>query len=168
MFEALDRWRRRRALATLSIPDALWQEALDALPLLRVYDDAELMSRPGLFDELMREYRVTLAGPSNFVAFLNVVQMGFQRIAIEQRSVEAWQLLGAVRTEFGKFGQVIARAQKKLAEASNTLDEARGKTTTIERKLRGVEAMPEIEAARMLASPPPFVLEPDEPAPDEK
>ena len=126
------------------------------------------MSRPGLFDELMREYRVTLAGPSNFVAFLNVVQMGFQRIAIEQRSVEAWQLLGAVRTEFGKFGQVIARAQKKLAEASNTLDEARGKTTTIERKLRGVEAMPEIEAARMLASPPPFVLEPDEPAPDEK
>jgi DNA recombination protein RmuC len=136
------------------------------LPTESLY--AELMSRPGLFDELMREYRVTLAGPSNFVAFLNVVQMGFQRIAIEQRSAEAWQLLGAVRTEFGKFGQVIARAQKKLAEASNTLDEARGKTTTIERKLRGVEAMPEIEAARMLAAPPPFVLEPDEPAPDEK
>ena len=136
------------------------------LPTESLY--AELMSRPGLFDELMRDYRVTLAGPSNFVAFLNVVQMGFQRIAIEQRSAEAWQLLGAVRTEFGKFGQVIARAQKKLAEASNTLDEARGKTTTIERKLRGVEAMPEIEAARMLASPPPFVLEPDEPAPDEK
>ena len=136
------------------------------LPTESLY--AELMSRPGLFDELMREYRVTLAGPSNFVAFLNVVQMGFQRVAIEQRSVEAWQLLGAVRTEFGKFGQVIARAQKKLAEASNTLDEARGKTTTIERKLRGVEALPEIEAARLLASPPPFVLEPDEPSPDEK
>ena len=136
------------------------------LPTESLY--AELMSRPGLFDELMRDYRVTLAGPSNFVAFLNVVQMGFQRIAIEQRSAEAWHLLGAVRTEFGKFGQVIARAQKKLAEASNTLDEARGKTTTIERKLRGVEALPEIEAARMLASPAPFVLEPDEPLPDEK
>jgi DNA recombination protein RmuC len=136
------------------------------LPTESLY--AELMSRAGLFDELQREYRVTLAGPSNFVAFLNVVQMGFQRVAIEHRSAEAWRLLGAVRTEFGKFGQVIARAQKKLQEASNTLDEARGKTTTIERKLRGVEALPEPEAVRLLASPAPFVLEPDEPPLDDK
>jgi DNA recombination protein RmuC len=136
------------------------------LPTESLY--AELMSRAGLFDELQREYRVTLAGPSNFVAFLNVVQMGFQRIAIEQRSAEVWRTLGAVRTEFAKFGQVLARAQKKLQEASNTLDEARGKTTTIERKLRHVEALPEPDAMRLLASPAPFVLEPDEPPLDEK
>ena len=136
------------------------------LPTESLY--AELMSRPGLFDELQREHRVTLAGPSNFVAFLNVVQMGFQRVAIEQRSAEVWRLLGAVRTEFGKFGQVLARAQKKLQEASNTLDEARGKTTTIERKLRSVEGLSEPEAVRLLASPTPFVLEPDDPPLPEK
>jgi DNA recombination protein RmuC len=136
------------------------------LPTESLY--AELMSHAGLADELQREYRVTLAGPSNFLAFLNVVQMGFQRVAIEQRSAEVWRLLGAVRTEFGKFGQVIARAQKKLQEASNTLDEARGKTTTIERKLRGVEALPDADAARLLAAPAPFVLEPDEQPIDEK
>jgi DNA recombination protein RmuC len=136
------------------------------LPTESLY--AELMSRAGLFDELQREYRVTLAGPSNFLAFLNVIQMGFQRVAIEQRSAEVWRLLGAVRTEFGKFGQVLTRAQKKLQEASNTLDEARGKTTTIERKLRSIEALPEPEALRLLASPAPFVLEPDEPPIDEK
>jgi DNA recombination protein RmuC len=136
------------------------------LPTESLY--AELMSRVGLSDELQREYRVTLAGPSNFLAFLNVIQMGFQRVAIEQRSAEVWRLLGAVRTEFGKFGQVLNRAQKKLQEASNTLDEARGKTTTIERKLRSVEALPESDAARLLAAPAPFVLEPDEPPIDEK
>jgi len=136
------------------------------LPTESLY--AELMSRPGLSDELQREQRVTLAGPSNFLAFLNVIQMGFQRVAIEQRSAETWRLLGAVRTEFGKFGQVLARAQKKLQEASNTLDEARGKTTTIERKLRSVEAIPEPDAVRLLASPSPFVLEPDEPPLDDK
>ena len=136
------------------------------LPTESLY--AELMSRAGLFEELQREYRVTLAGPSNFYAFLNVVQMGFRRIAIEQRSAEAWRLLGAVRTEFAKFGQIIARAQKQLLQASDTLDEARGKTTTIERKLRGVEALPEPDAVRLLASPAPFVLEPDEPPLDDK
>ncbi|HVE51041.1 MAG TPA: DNA recombination protein RmuC [Casimicrobiaceae bacterium] len=136
------------------------------LPTESLY--AELMSRAGLFDELQREYRVTLAGPSNFVAFLNVVQMGFQRVAIEQRSAEVWQLLGAVRTEFGKFGQMLSRVQKKLEEANNVLNDARGKTTTIERKLRSVEALPEPSAMRLLSSPTPFVLEPDEPPLDEK
>jgi DNA recombination protein RmuC len=129
------------------------------LPTESLY--AELMSRPGLFEELQREYRVMLAGPSNFVAFLNVIQMGFQRVAIEQRSVEAWRLLGAVRTEFGKFGDVLARAQKKLEEASHTLDEARGKTTTISRKLRDVQSLPDAEAARLLTLPLPIEFAPD-------
>ena len=129
---------------------------------------AELMSRPGLSDELQREYRVTLAGPNNFIALMNVLQMGFQRVAIEQRSAEVWRLLGAVRTEFGKFGEVLARVDKKLKEASNTLDEARGKTTTISRKLRSVEGLPEPEAVRLLATPAPFYLEPDDPTFEDK
>jgi DNA recombination protein RmuC len=87
--------------------------------------------------------------------------MGFQRVAIEQRSVEAWRLLGAVRTEFGKFGDVLARAQKKLEEASHTLDEARGKTTTISRKLRDVQSLPDAEAARLLTLPLPIEFAPD-------
>ena len=136
------------------------------LPTESLY--AELMSRPGLSDELQREYRITLAGPSNFVAFLNVLQMGFQRVAIARYSGEVLRLLGAVRTEFGKFGEILSRVDRKLREASNTLEEARGKTTTISRKLKGVEGLPEPEAMRLLATPAPFVLEPDEPAPDEK
>jgi DNA recombination protein RmuC len=136
------------------------------LPTESLY--AELMSRPGLFEELQREYRVTLAGPSNFVAFLNVIQMGFQHVAIEQRSVEVWQLLGAVRTEFGKFGDVLAKAQKKLQEASQTLDEARGKTKTISRKLRDVETLPDAEAARLLTLPLPIEIAPDQASSDVK
>src|SRR5688572_13105593 len=113
------------------------------LPTESLY--AELMSRPGLTDELQREYRVTLVGPSNFVAMLNVLQMGFQRVAIAQYSGEVLRLLGAVRTEFGKFGEILSRVDRKLREASSTLEEARGKTTTISRKLKGVEGLPEPE-----------------------
>src|SRR5258705_6734387 len=109
-----------------------------------------MMARAGLADELQRGYRVTIAGPSNFLALLNIVQMGFRTVAIEQRSSEVWLTLGAVRTEFRKFGDVLARAQKKLQEASNTIEEARGKTTTIERKLREVEGLPEHDADRLL------------------
>lgn len=114
---------------------------------------AELMARPGLADELQRNYRVTLAGPSNFLAFLNIMQMGFQRVSIEQRSAEAWQLLGAVRTEFGKFGDLLTSVQQKLEDASRTLDKARGKTTTISRRLRDVQGVAEADAARLLAPP---------------
>ena len=109
-----------------------------------------MMGRAGLADELQREHRVMIAGPSNFLALLNIVQMGFRTVAIEQRSSEVWLTLGAVRTEFRKFGDVLTRAQKKLQEASNTIEEARGKTTTIARKLREVEGLPENEADRLL------------------
>lgn len=160
------RTQARKVRDTYIRPPHTSEYAFVFLPTESLY--AELMSRPGLCDELQREYRVTLAGPSNFVAFLNVVQMGFQRLAIEQRSAEVWQLLAAVRGEFGKFGDMLTRAQKKLQEASNTLDDARGKTVTIARKLRNVETLPAAEAARLLAAPAPFVLEPDDPAFDEK
>ena len=133
------------------------------LPTESLY--AEMMARPGLADELQREQRVIFTGPSNFLALLNIVQMGFRSVAIEQRSAEVWRTLGAVRTEFGKFGDVLARAKKKLDEASNTLDEARGKTTTIARKLRDVEALPEPDAARLLGGTPAIDLAPGDDAP---
>ena len=79
------------------------------LPTESLY--AEMMSRPGLADTLQREHRVTLAGPTNFAAMLNSLQMGFRTLAIEQRSSEVWRVLGAVKTEFGKFGDVLARTQ---------------------------------------------------------
>jgi len=121
------------------------------LPTESLY--AEMMARPGLAEELQRGYRVTIAGPSNFLALLNIVQMGFRTVAIEQRSKEVWNTLSAVRTQFGKFGEVLARAQKKLHEASNTIDEARGKTTTIARTLKDVELLPDAQARDLLGFP---------------
>ena len=98
---------------------------------------------------LQRDYRVTLCGPTNLLALLNSLQLGFRTLAIEQRSNEVWRVLGAVRNEFGKFGEVARRAPRRSSqEASNTLDEARGKTTTIARRLKDVEALPEDEAPR--------------------
>jgi DNA recombination protein RmuC len=117
---------------------------------------AEIMARPGTAETMQRDHRVVLCGPSNLLALLNSLQLGFRTLAIEQRSNEVWRVLGAVRTEFGKFGDVLARAQKKLQEASNTLDEARGKTTTIARRLRDVEALPEHESEPMLGTAPLF------------
>jgi DNA recombination protein RmuC len=122
---------------------------------------AELMARPGLAGDLQRDCRVVIAGPTNLFALLSIVQMGFQRAAIEQRSAEAWRLLGAVRTEFGKFGDIIAKAQRKLDEASGVLNDARGKTTTISRRLREVSEVSEADAVRLLAPPASlFDLEP--------
>jgi DNA recombination protein RmuC len=118
------------------------------------------MARPGLADSLQRDHRVTLCGPTNFLALLNSLQMGFRTLAIEQRSSEVWRVLGAVRTEFGKFGDALTRAQKKLQEASNTIDEARGKTTTIARRLKHVESLPEDDAQRILG--PSLLLDADE------
>jgi DNA recombination protein RmuC len=113
---------------------------------------AEIMARPGVAESMQRDHRVVLCGPSNLLALLNSLQLGFRTLAIEQRSNEVWRVLGAVRAEFQKFGDVLARAQKKLQEASNTLDEARGKTTTIARRLRDVEALPEHESEPMLGT----------------
>jgi DNA recombination protein RmuC len=111
---------------------------------------AEAVSRPGLADSLQRDYRVMLAGPMNLQAMLNSLQLGFRTLAIEQRSTEVWRVLGAVKTEFGKFGQILARTKEKLDQVGKTLDDAGRKSTTIARKLRDVEALPESEADRLL------------------
>mgnify|MGYP001823141726 FL=1 len=106
------------------------------LPIEGLY--AEVLRRPGLCDTLQRDYRIVVSGPTTLAALLNSLQMGFRTLAIEKRSSEVWELLGAVKTEFGKFGDVLARTKKKLKEASNTIGQAEVRTRAIERRLRDV------------------------------
>ena len=114
--------------------------ALLYLPTEGLY--AEALRRPGLTDFLQREYRVTVAGPTTLTAMLNALQMGFKTLAIEKRSSEVWALLGSVKTEFGKFGDLLAKSKAQLQTVLNTMDSAESKTRTIERKLRDVEQLP--------------------------
>jgi len=111
---------------------------------------AEVLRRPGLTESLQRVHRVTVAGPTTLGAMLNSLQMGFRTLAVEKRSSEVWTLLGAVKTEFSRYGEILDKVQKKLHEASNSIDTARSKTTTIERKLRRVEALPDTDTESLL------------------
>lgn len=111
---------------------------------------AEALRRPGLVESLQRECRVMVTGPTTLAATLNSLKMGFRTLAIEKRSSEVWQVLGAVKTEFGKFGDVLAKTRKKLDEASNIIDGAGTRSRAIERKLKGVEGLGEQDALRML------------------
>ncbi|GFG69058.1 DNA recombination protein RmuC [Mycolicibacter senuensis] len=111
---------------------------------------AEVLRQPGLFEQIQAKYKVTLAGPTTLAALLNSLRMGFRTLAIEQRSSEVWQVLGAVKTEFGKFAAVLEKTRKQLDTARNTIDTAGVRTRAIERKLRGVESLPEPEADAML------------------
>ena len=115
---------------------------------------AEVLRRPGLFEALQRDFKVMIAGPTTLAALLNSLQMGFRTLAIEKRSAEVWNLLGAVRTEFSKFGQVLEKTSKKLQEAGNHIDAAAVRTRSIEKKLKGVQEMPGSEAAALLESEP--------------
>jgi DNA recombination protein RmuC len=116
---------------------------------------AEAMSRPGLADALQREHRVMLCGPMNLAAMLNSLQLGFRTLAIEQRSTEVWTVLGAVKTEFMKFGDILAKTKERLDQVGRSLEDASRKSTTITRKLRDVEALPEEEADRLLTGDAP-------------
>ena len=113
---------------------------------------AEALRRPGLMEALQREHRVTLCGPTTLMATLTSLQMGFRTLALEQRSAEVWEVLGAVKTEFGKFGEVLARAKKKLQEAGNTIDQAQTRSNVMTHTLKSVEALTE---SRSLALFPP-------------
>jgi len=113
---------------------------------------AEVLRRPGLFDCLQRDFKVMIAGPTTLAAMLNSLQMGFRTLAIEKRSAEVWNLLGAVRTEFSKFGLVLEKTSKKLQEAGNHIDAAAVRSRSIEKKLKGVQEMPGTEAAALLES----------------
>jgi DNA recombination protein RmuC len=114
---------------------------------------AELLRRPGLADQLQRDWRVNLCGPTTLGALLNSLQMGFRSLAIQKRSSEVWQVLGAVKTEFGKYGEVLDKVQKKLNEASNTIDEVSRRKRVIDSKLRSVDAL-EVGAAQLLLGEP--------------
>jgi DNA recombination protein RmuC len=111
---------------------------------------AEVLRRPGLMDTLQRDYRVTLAGPTTLLAMLNSLQMGFRTLALEQRSSEVWQVLGAVKTEFGKFGDVLTRIRAQTQTVLTTLDQAQTRTNVMNRALKKVEALPEAESQTLL------------------
>jgi DNA recombination protein RmuC len=111
---------------------------------------AEVIRRTGLVEVVQRECRVVIAGPTTLAALLNSLQMGFRTLAIQQRSSEVWNVLGAVKTEFGKFGVVLDKVKKKLDEASNVVDQAQTRRRAVERNLRSVEALPTADAERLL------------------
>ncbi len=122
--------------------------ALLFLPTEGLY--AEILRRPGLTDLLQRDYRVTIAGPTTLTALLNSLQMGFRTLAIEKRSSEVWQVLGAVKTEFGKFGDVLAKTKSQLETVTRSIGQAEVRARAMNRKLRDVEALPGDEANGLL------------------
>ena len=111
---------------------------------------AEVIRRPGLIDSLQRDCRVVVTGPTTLLALLNSLRMGFRTLAIQKRSSEVWQVLAAVKTEFGEYGKVLDKVQKKLQEATNTIDTVAVRRRAIDRKLRTVEVLPELEANSLL------------------
>jgi DNA recombination protein RmuC len=135
------------------VPPHTTDFALLFLPTEGLY--AEAIRRPGLIDALQREHRVVIAGPTTFTALLNSLQMGFRTLAIEKRSSEVWQLLGAVKSEFGKFAGVLEKATTQLDTVQNSIKAASVRTRAIERQLKGVESLPGNEAQRLLAADAP-------------
>ena len=111
---------------------------------------AEVLRQPGLVEQLQDSYRVVVAGPTTLAALLSSLRMGFRTLAIEQRAGEVWNVLGAVKTEFGKFGEVLDKVKRQLSTASRTLAETGVRTRAMERKLREVEELPAQTSSRIL------------------
>jgi len=118
------------------------------LPYESLY--SEVLRVPGLFEQLQKEYKITITGPTTLSALLNSLQMGFRTLAIEKRSSEVWDLLGAVKTEFGKFGTIIEKTRDKLVAATKELDNTGVRTRSIERKLRQVQELPASDSSKIL------------------
>jgi len=121
------------------------------LPIEGLY--AEVLRRPDVLDELQGRHRIILAGPTTLTAMLNAFRMGFRTLAIEQRSSEVWEVLGAVKTEFGKFGDVLDKLKRQLGTAQKTIQETGVRTRAMERKLRDVESLPESTSEELLQLP---------------
>jgi DNA recombination protein RmuC len=114
---------------------------------------AQILSRTGLFETVQRDFNVTVVGPSNLVAFLSSLQMGFRTLAVQKRSNEVWQILGAVKTEFEGFEKVLEKAQNQIISASGNIEKLVGtRTRAIRRKLRNIQELPSVEATRLLES----------------
>ena len=114
---------------------------------------AEVLRQPALVEELQQRYRVVLAGPTTVTAILSSLRMGFQTLAIEQRASDVWRVLGAVKTEFGKFGDVLEKVKRQLNTASHAIEQTGVRSRAIERQLRSVEHLPEAETSDLLARP---------------
>jgi DNA recombination protein RmuC len=112
---------------------------------------AEILRIPGLFENIQREYKITITGPTTISAFLNSLQMGFRTLAIQKRSGEVWKVLGEVKTAFGRFGDALEAVRKKLEQAAITVDEAQRKTRTLSGKLKAVESMPDAPPSAEIA-----------------
>ncbi|MCX7233205.1 MAG: DNA recombination protein RmuC [Burkholderiales bacterium] len=122
---------------------------------------AEVLRRPGLMESLQRDYRITLAGPTTLLAMLSSLQMGFRTLALEKRSSEVWQVLGAVKTEFGKFGDVLAKVKSQTETVLKTIDGAETRSRAMGRALKKVEALPDLQAQVLIPADKDFDQEPD-------
>ena len=123
--------------------------AIMFLPFESIY--AEVIRRTSLVETLQKDFKIVVTGPTTLGAILNSLQMGFRTLAIQKRTSEVWSVLGAVKTEFGKFGGMLEKVQKNLQNAGDQLEEVMGKRTrAIERKLRQVEALPTEVSKKML------------------
>jgi DNA recombination protein RmuC len=111
---------------------------------------AEVLRRPGLMDSLQRDYRVTLAGPTTLLAMLNSLHMGFRTLALEQQASEVWKVLGAVKTEFERYGDWVEKVREQVQKAADTLDRADTRSRQMRRALKNVEALPDTEAQALL------------------
>ena len=120
------------------------------LPFESLY--AEVLRTPGLFETIQKNFKVTITGPTTLSALLSSLQMGFRTLAIQRRSSEVWDLLGAVKTEFGKFGIVLEKTKKKLQEASSTIEQAGIRSRAIERQLRKVQELPASDSRQKILS----------------
>jgi DNA recombination protein RmuC len=138
-------------------PPATTDFAIMFVPTEGLY--AEIARRPGLAESVQREQRVTLAGPTNLAMMVNSLQMGFRTLAIEKRASEVWQLLSAVKSEFGRFGEVLARTKAQLQTVANSIGDAEVRTRQMARKLKDVETLPEAHVDEVLGNPA------DEPTP---
>lgn len=132
-------------------PPATTDFAILFLPIESLY--AEVIRRPGLLDTLQRDYRVTIAGPTTLTALLNSLQMGFRTLALEKRSSEVWKVLSAVKTEFGKFGTVLAKTRDTLEKAARQIDEVQTRTRVMVRKLGDAEVLPDAQSCDLLGLP---------------
>jgi DNA recombination protein RmuC len=124
--------------------------AIMFLPTEGLY--SEVLRKPDIVEDMQRKYRIVVAGPTTLAAILSSLRMGFHTLAIEKRASEVWQILAAVKTEFGRFGDVLGRVKKQLAAASNTIDETATRTRMMEKKLKEVEHLPVTEAAALLGT----------------
>jgi DNA recombination protein RmuC len=114
---------------------------------------AEVLRHPSVVSDLQQQYRVVVAGPTTLAAILTSLRMGFQTLVVEQRAAEVWRVLGAVKTEFGKFGDVLDKVQRQLNTASRTIEETGQRSRAMEKKLRSAERLPDAEAAMVLELP---------------